>query len=650
MIASEIIEKYIAFFEKRGHRRIPNAPLVPQNDPTTLFTSSGMQPLVPYLLGEEHPMGKRLVNVQNSFRSQDIDEIGDNHHTTFFRMLGNWSLGDYFKKEQIPWFWEFLTSETEGVGLDPQKLYITVFKGNDQIPKDQESIEIWQKVFKEKGIDAKLNERIFLYDVDKNWWSRSGTPDKMPVGEPGGPDTEVFFDFGTPHTTEYGEYCHPNCQCGRFMEIGNSVFMQYKKIGKGFEELPQRNVDFGGGLERLLAAAENQQDMFQTSLFSSIVRTIELQTKKDYRSNERAVRIVTDHLIASVFIAANGVIPSNKEQGYVLRRFLRRAIRYGKQLGINKKFISEIASSIISNYSDTDSYLVEKEKIIEDIFTEEEEKFAQVIQEGLKKSEIIFEAKVPIKSDIYSKIMQTPHKKELFRNIYRNKTSKEIPITQEEIKKATTTGQEAFNLYQSFGFPIEMIIELAQEKHLFVDIEAFEKEVEKHQQQSRVSAEKKFAGGLADHSEKTIMGHTATHLLHRALRDLFGTKLHQTGSNITADRVRFDFNFERNLTPEEIKKVEDTVNEKVKENLPVHFETLPLKKAKEIGAIGLFDEKYEDKVKIYFIGPKTKDQRPYSIEFCGGPHVEKTSKIGKFSIIKQENIGKGNRRIYAKVG
>jgi alanyl-tRNA synthetase len=638
MTALEIIDKYIAFFEKRGHKRIANSPLVPENDPTTLFTSSGMQPLVPYLLGEKHPMGKRLVNVQNSFRAQDIDEVGDNRHTTFFRMLGNWSLGDYFKKEQIPWIWEFATKELK---IPANKLYATVFKGYKNIPKDIESEKIWTEIFTKEGLDPK--ERIFFYDT-KNWWSRAGEPDKMPSGEPGGPDSEVFFQFDVPHNKKFGDKCHPNCDCGKFMEIINSVFMEYQKQADGsFKKLPQQNVDHGAGVERLLSAAENQNDIFKTNLFTPIAKAIENIAKKDYESNVRAIRIIIDHLVASVFIAANDIIPSNKEQGYILRRLLRRAIRYGKQLEINKAFTSEIASVIIRNYLNTDFYLAEKEELIKNLFNEEEIKFAQVIEEGLRRSEKIFATKTPINGSIYSKLMQIPDKKELFRDIYRNKTPKDISISIDEIKQATISGQEGFNLFQSFGFPIEMIIELVQEKGLLVDIESFEKEMEKHQKISRAGAEKKFAGGLADHSEKTVMGHTATHLLHKALRNMFGEKVRQAGSNITSERLRFDFAFDRNLTPEELKKTEETVNQKIKDNLPVNFEILLLEKAKQSGAIGIFNEKYSDKVKVYSIGD-------YSKEICGGPHVTFTSEIKSFKIIKQENIGKGNRRIYAKVG
>ena len=601
MTAQEIINKYIAFFEKRGHKRIMNSPLVPQNDPTTLFTSSGMQPLVPYLLGEEHPMGKRLVNVQNSFRAQDIDEVGDNRHTTFFRMLGNWSLGDYFKQEQIPWIFEFVT---KGLGIPAEKLYVSVFKGYKGIPKDTESEKLWSEIFTKGGLDPK--ERIFFYDT-QNWWSRAGEPDNMPIGEPGGPDSEIFFDFGTPHTTEYGEYCHPNCNCGRFMEIVNSVFMEYQKSDKGFIKLPQENVDHGAGVERLLAAVENKQDIFQTSLFGSIVQTIELSTNKNYKRNENAIRIITDHFIASMFIIANNIVPSNKEQGYILRRLVRRGLDFLYKLG--GQDISPILEAIVEQYKTTDKDLETKFETIKNTILEEEQKYKNTLRTAKQ-----FIAKKYKMGD--------------------------------ELKGVTEiSADDAFILYTTHGLSPTQIKSLG---YTFNQQE-FAQKMKVHQNVSRAGAGEKFAGGLADHSEKTIMGHTATHLLHQALRDVLGNHVYQTGSNITSERVRFDFNFDRNLTPDEIRKVEDIVNEKIKENLPVHFEMLALKKAKEIGAIGLFDEKYEQTVKIYFIGPSASSGRPYSVEFCGGPHVEETSKVGKFSIIKQENIGSGKRRIYAEV-
>lgn len=603
MTAKQIIEKYISFFKNiKGyeHKEIANSSLIPENDSTTLFTSSGMQPLVPYLLGEPHPMGKRLVNVQNCFRAQDIDEIGDNRHTTFFRMLGNWSLGDYFKKEQLLWIWEFITKELK---IPSNKLYVTVFKGYKNIPKDIESEKIWTEIFTEEGLDPK--EKIFYYDT-KNWWSRAGEPDKMPVGEPGGPDSEIFFKFDVPHDEKFGKDCHPNCECGRYIEIVNSVFMEYQKQKDGsFKKLPQQNVDHGAGIERLLAAVENQNDIFQTSLFSPIVKTIENITKKDYRSNARAIRIITDHLVASVFITANNITPSNKEHGYILRRLIRRALDNFYQLKGND--IAPVIEKIVEQYKQTDSYLIDKFETIKNIVLEEEQKYKNTLSNA----------------------------KEFIGKKYK---------LGDELKGQTKiNATDAFILYSTHGLSPTQIKSLG---YIFDDQEFAEK-MKAHQDVSRLGATRKFAGGLADHSEKTIMGHTATHLLHKALRDMFGIQLHQTGSNITSERVRFDFNFDRNLTPEELKKIEEVVNGKIRENLPVHFEMLPLRKAKEVGAIGLFNEKYQDTVKVYFVG---EPKKYYSIEFCGGPHVKFTSEIKSFKIFKQENIGKGNRRIYAVVG
>lgn len=605
MTAKEIVDSYISFFEKRGHKRIENAPLVPQNDPTTLFTGFGMQPLVPYLLGEQHPQGKRLVNVQNCFRAQDIDEVGDNRHTTFFRMLGNWSLGDYFKKEQLPWFFEFLT---KGLGLDPRRLFVTVFEGNDIVTRDDESIEIWNELFAKAGLHPFLH--IHTYGVEKNWWSRSGTPDKMPVLEPGGPDSEVFYDFDTDHNPKYGQLCHPNCDCGRFMEIGNSVFMQYKKRGDGFfVELPQQNVDFGGGLERLLAAVEDKQDMFQTSLFSSIVQTIELQTDKPYVNFARDIRIIADHFVSAMFISANGVKPSNKEQGYILRRLIRRALDNFYQ--IDGKDTIPILSEIAKQYSRTDPNITDSFEMVKNTILTEEQAYKQTLSQA----------------------------KRFITNKYPSTSSGQARIGGELKGVTEISADDAFDLYTTHGLSPTQIKSLG---YTFEE-QAFAEKMKGHQTLSRKGALQKFAGGLADHSEKTIMGHTATHLLHQSLRDVLGNKVHQTGSNITADRIRFDFNFEKKLTDEELKKVENIVNEKIKENLPVHFEMLPFEKAKEIGAIGLFDEKYNDKVKVYFIGD-------YSKELCGGPHVDFTGRLKTFKIIKQESIGHGQKRIYALVG
>src|SRR3989344_9165717 len=531
--SADIVNRYITFFEKNGHKRIANSPLVPQNDPTTLFTSSGMQPLVPYLLGETHPSGKRLVNVQNCIRAQDIEEVGDNRHTTFFLMMGNWSLGDpaspgstsqggYFKQEQLQWFFEYLVSKTVGLGLDSSRLYVTVFAGNNDIPKDDGSIEIWKELFAKQNIEAKfvdLSEdadkhgiqdgRIFAYGVEKNWWSRAGVPQNMPVGEPGGPDSEVFYEFSNvKHDPTFGEQCHPNCDCGRFMEIGNSVFMQYIKQDDGsFKELPQKNVDFGGGLERFAAAVDNDPDVFKTDLYNSIIQRLQQQTGKSYDQTEhmQPMRIITDHLKASVFLIKDNVTPSNKEQGYILRRLLRRAaVKMGKLAGSytpSKEFLelSEEVLTIekgINNWSDSD--IDEAKRKLSDVIVEEINKFGKSLHEGTK---VI-----------------------------------------EKLKKVD--GKTAFYLYQTYGLPLEILKDLVWISGIKIDEEEFEKEKKEHADLSRTSSAGMFKGGLADHSEKTIMGHTATHLLHQALRDVLGNSVHQTGSNITTERVRFDFNYE----------------------------------------------------------------------------------------------------------
>lgn len=623
--AATIIQRYLDFFEQREHKRIPNAPLVPLNDPTTLFTSSGMQPLVPYLLGEPHPQGTRLVNVQNSFRAQDIDEIGDNRHTTFFRMLGNWSLGDYFKKEQLSWLFTFLTDKNDGLGLDPKRLYVTVFAGDNQIPKDEESVAIWKKLFTAVGIKAKEGERIFAYGVGKNWWSRSGTPDKMPAGELGGSDSEVFYDFGAElkiheNSSFKKEKCHPNCDCGRFMEIGNSVFMQYKKRGnRTFEELPNKNVDFGGGLERLLAAINNDPDIFKTNLFNDL-RTFMLNKIKlkltDVR--EKRIRIFLDHSQAAIFLINEGLTPGKNEQESVLRRLIRRADDQLTLLNLdNEDFWKEAIKHFkkVNETMGSDTWNTDK------IFT--------VIVEELKKYGTVF------------KNLEN-EKQELLK----------LKLTHTPISLASMAAGPIIFKYQStLGIPYSVAESIIEELKFSSNVvkNSYKKELDKHKEISRAGAQK-FAGGLADHQERTIMGHTATHLLHQALRDVLGDHVHQTGSNITTERLRFDFNYDKKLTDEEIKKVETIVNEKITEDLPVHFEMMPLQSAKAIGAIGLFDDKYQEQVKIYFIGPTTNSGlKAYSVEFCGGPHVEHTRLLKKFTIIKQDNIGHGQRRIYAKV-
>ena len=621
MTASDILNKYIAFFEKRGHVRIENSSLVPLNDPTTLFTSSGMQPLVPYLLGEKHPQGTRLVNAQNSFRAQDIEEIGDNRHTTFFRMLGNWSLGDYFKEEQLPWIFEFLTSKDEGVGIDPNKLFVTVFEGGDGVDKDTVSIEIWKRLFSEKGIEAEVGTRIFEYGAAKNWWSRSGIPSNMPAGEPGGPDSEIFYDFGEgfqlhENSDWKDEKCHVNCDCGRFIEIANSVFMQYKKQDDGtLIPLPKPNVDFGGGLERMLMASENEQDIFRTSLLSSVINSIEKLTGKNYESHKKEMRIVSDHFIASLFIASNGVKPSNKEQGYILRRLIRRGL--DNFYLISGKDIAPVIEAIVEQYKNTDPQLVDKFEEIKNTILEEEETYGKALSGGKKLIE-----------------------KELIK--------KGVKIGDELLGSIEIDAETAFKAITSFGLGPTQLKSLG---YLF-DEQSLAKKIKKHQALSRSGAQQKFAGGLADHSELTVKGHTATHLVHQALRDILGDSLHQTGSNITSERVRFDFTFDRKVTDEELRKAEEIVRQKIKDDLPVHFEIMPVKKAYDLGAIGLFNDKYAEDVKIYFIGgpnPNTERKDSYSVEFCGGPHVEHTGMINSFDILKEEGVARGVRRIYVKI-
>ncbi|OGG28703.1 hypothetical protein A2971_03395 [Candidatus Gottesmanbacteria bacterium RIFCSPLOWO2_01_FULL_46_21] len=568
MKSADIRRKFIEFYKVRGHVEIPSASVVPENDPTTLFVSAGMQPLITNILGVPHPLGKRLVNSQKAIRMQDIEEVGNNRHTTFFEMLGNWSLGDYFKKEQLSWTWEFLTKELH---LAKDRLCVSVLEG------DHESVAIWKQL----GIPQ---EKIYSYDVSKNWWSRAGVPDKMPPGEPGGPDSEVFFEFTqVPHDLKFGKVCHPNCDCGRFMEIANSVFMQYRKKKDGtLEELPNKNVDFGGGLERMTAATNNDPDVFQTDLFAGLVSSA---------GDIRARRIVADHIKAAVMMMADGVLPSNKLQGYVLRRLIRRAILYARPLGLSVEKLVVPAAEI---YKDAYPAVLQQSHEIKLLVVEETLRFGRTLERGLKEVE---------KSDIID-------------------------------------GKTAFYLYESFGFPWEMTEELAREKGQIVDREGFEQEFREHQRKSRTAAAGMFKGGLADHSEEVIKLHTATHLLHQALRTILGSHVSQKGSNITAERLRFDFSHPTKVTDDELKRISDLVNQKIREDLPVTFNIMDKDEAIANGALAFFGERYGDKVKVYSIGD-------FSKEICGGPHVDKTGVLGSFTITKEESLGAGIRRIYA---
>ena len=587
------------YWTSKNHREVPPIPLVPKEDPTTLFTGSGMQQLVPFLLGEVHPLGTRLYNIQRCIRAQDIEEVGDNRHDSFFEMMGNWSLGDYFKKEQIPWFFSFLVNELH---LDPQKLYVTAFKGENELPQDTESVEIWKQEFKKVGIKADIGNHIYLYDAKKNWWSRSGTPSEMPSGEPGGPDSEVFFEFTqVAHDKKYGEKCHPNCECGRFLEIGNSVFMQYKKNSDGmFSPLPKMNVDFGGGLERLMMAMENTNDMFATSLFAPIIKEIEIITHKSYvdEENRPSMRIIADHLKASVFLIKDGVLPSNKEQGYVLRRLLRRlTVKLRKLLGKlpSPDEVAAVSEKILELYRGVYFNPEEDMRTIKPIITDEIKKFNVSLEKGIKLIE----------------------------------------------KISAIDGKGAFDLYQSHGFPFEVTVELFREKGQEIDRDQFISEFNKHKELSRSASTAKFKGGLADNNEQTVKYHTATHLLHQALFDVLGSEIRQEGSNITGERLRFDFYSLSKPSEEQLQKVAEIVNEKIKAELPVSFQLLPKSQAEKLGAKSFFRQKYPDMVKIYSIGE-------YSKEFCGGPHVTNTKEIGSFTIMKCEKIGSNLFRIYAK--
>jgi len=609
MNTNELRKKYLDFFKSKKHTVISSASLIPENDPTTLFTGSGMQPMVPYLLGEKHPQGTRIVDSQKCFRAVDMDEVGDSSHTTFFEMLGNWSLGDYFKTEQIDWMFEFLSKE---VSLDLNRLYITCFRGDEKnnIPRDEESAKQWQKLFESEGLKAEIADspeekgmqgaKIFYYSAKKNWWSRAGVPENMPVGEPGGPDSEMFWDFGeelgSHEKTEWkNKPCHVNCDCGRFMEIGNNVFMQYIKKGDGFEELKQKNIDFGGGLERLAVALLDSPDIFNIDLFTEAKTKLEELSGKKYGENEKdtyAFRVILDHLRAATFLIADGAVPSNKDQGYFTRRLIRRAVRFASDLGIKDSIASVIGNTYYNTYYNT-YFSDDKKDLILSELEKEENKFRTTLEQGLK-----------------------------------------------EFDKGT----DPFILFTTYGFPIEMTKELAQEKGINIDETDFDKKMKKHQELSRAGAEEKFKGGLADHGEMSIKYHTATHLLHSALRKVLGEHVQQKGSNITDKRLRFDFTHGEKMADEEKKQVEDLVNEAIDKKLPVSMEEMSVEEAKVNGAIGLFGDKYGEKVKVYTIG---SGDDVASKEICGGPHVEDLSGMGHFRIKKEESSSAGVRRIKA---
>lgn len=623
MNAQDIRNSYLEFFKQREHAIIPRAQLIPFNDPTTLFTGSGMQPLLPYLLGQEHPSGVRLVDSQTCLRAQDIEDVGDNRHTTFFEMLGNWSMGDYFKEQQIRWFFEFLV---DVVKLDPNKIYVTAFIGDEAhgIPRDDEAANIWQKVFTERGIQAdiveigsqangdergiKPGERIFFYDDGENWWSRGGGLDKTPIGDPCGPDSEVFYDFGPANHAEGYGLAHPASDSGQFMEIGNQVFMQYRRNGDGsFTPLEKQNVDFGGGLERIAAAQIDSPDVFRISLLWPIIEKIQTLSGKSYESHTASMRVIADHLRAATFLAVDGVKPANKEQGYVMRRLLRRAIRFAFDLGIEQNFFEEIVPVIADLYaSDYPEVAAARDEVIATL-VKEEKVFRQTLRKGLKQLEKFAENGV--------------------------------------------TGEELFTLYDTFGFPVELSTEEAYKQEITLSEnwrQEFDDKMAEQRARSQTAAKGTFKGGLGGQTLQHKKYHTATHLMYAALKKVVGDHVTQHGSNITEERLRFDFNNDEKVTREQLDEVEKLVNEWISWDVPVSFTEYPTAEAFEMGAIGAFGDKYGESVKVYQMG---EGEQRVSFEICGGPHVDHTGQLAEdgkvFKITKEEASSAGIRRVKA---
>ncbi len=590
MTTDQIRTAYLDFFKSKDHAIIPPAPLVPQDDPTTLFNGSGMQQLVPYLKGEPHPMGKRLADSQPCFRAEDIEEVGDNRHTTFFEMLGNWSLGDYFKKDQLAWKWEFLTKILK---LPKEKLYVSIFEGNKDAPKDEESIKIW------KNLGLK-DDKIFAYPAEKNWWSRAGTPQNMPPGEIGGTTSEVFYEFSqVKHNPKYGKKCHPNCDCGRFLEIANSVFMEYEKQKDGsINPLPSQNVDFGGGLERMVAATLDTPDIFKIDVFTSTIKKLEKISGKKYgeqQTYDQSFRVIADHFRSAEAFIKEGIFPSNKKQGYVVRRLIRRAIRWAKKIDIDKSFSAEII----------------QDSKIKKIVAEEEDKFRQSLRTGIP-----------------------PFKRKIDK------------LKEKKIYKHEGFSSAIFDSFSTHGVPIEVALDVLKNEYPELPINEkkikseTEKKIKKHSDKSRTASAGMFKGGLEDQSEITTKLHTATHLLHQSLRNVLGDHVRQKGSNITAERLRFDFSHPDALTDNQLKKVENLINQQIKKNLKVNKTIEDKDSALQSGVLAFFKTKYPDKVTVYSIGN-------FSKELCGGPHVSSTGEIGGVKIVKEENIAAGSRRIYA---
>lgn len=607
---SEIRKRFINFYTKRGHSLMPSAPLVPENDPTTLFISAGMQPLVPFFLGESHPQGRLLVNVQKCVRTDDIEEVGDQTHTTFLEMLGRWSLGDYFKEEAIRSSFEFLTSE-EGLNLDPSRLYVTFFRGDEDAPSDVEALNAWRMQFDSVGVDPKLGEpdvgprsgRIFPYGKPENWWG--------PVGSTGpcGRDSEIFFDTEREHDDSFGPNCHPNCNCGRFVEIGNDVFLEFEKLSDGsFRPLTQKSIDTGMGLERIAMVAQGTDSIWEIDINIPIASTI--LTRARPNSDQRTVRIVVDHLKAATHILSEGVIPSNVDRGYVARRLIRRAIRYLSELGSGKEFVTEISDSVIEVYGGIYEELANNRDLILREIEAEEERFIRTLEKGGRRLERLI------------------------------------------AEQGALRGEEAFVLYDTYGFPLELTVELAGRREVPLVgefYEDFNKSMRVQKERSRVATEGVFKGGLADHSEIVTWYHTATHLTYAALREFLGIHVHQRGSNITSERLRFDFSHPTKMTEEEKRRVEGYVNDAIHRDLQVSYEELPTATALEKGAIGEFGHKYGPVVKVYTMKDSATG-KVWSYEICGGPHVHRTTEIkGTFRIVKEESVAAGIRRVRAVI-
>ncbi|MDO8510428.1 MAG: alanine--tRNA ligase [bacterium] len=591
MHSDEIRKRFLRFFESRGHRIIPSASLVPVNDPSVLFTTAGMHPLVPYLLGREHPEGRRLTNVQKCVRMQDIEEVGDATHDTFFEMLGNWSLGDYFKKEAIEWSYQLLTSREEGFGLDPERLYVTVFAGDKNAPQDRESKKLWLG----QGI---AENRIYYRGADANWWPAVKDPVKDRWTGPTGPDTEMFYDVTA---AGLGNLSHNDFMVAEknqeVVEIWNDVFMAYeKKDGQIVRELESKNVDTGAGLERLAMLLQKKDSIFETDLFETIMPIVERLT-----DSTKSERIVADHMRTVVFMIADGVVPSNTERGYVLRRLIRRAIFHLKDKILQPEDAKAFASSVALKYKESYPELAARVSEIESVILEEADKFKKTLGLGLRELE--------------------------------------------KLSGGTMSGKDAFILFSTYGFPLEMTVEITRERGVAVDEAGFYEHFAKHQELSRVGAEKKFKGGLADTTAMAVKYHTATHLLHQALRMVLGSHVLQRGSNITSERLRFDFTHGAKMTEDEKKRTEDIVNGKIREGLPVQCVVMPREKAEETGALHLFEEKYGDSVNVYYIGEKLEGA--FSKEYCGGPHVNNTQELGHFKITKEEAVSSGVRRVKA---